>query len=108
MKAVVVHEPGGPEVLHAEERPIPQARPGWILVRVRAFGLNRSELITRAGGSGEAVHFPRVLGIECAGEVVEAPDSELQPGRGYSRRWAGWAATTTAATSSTRCCPPAR
>ncbi len=81
MKAVVVHEPGGPEVLHVEERPIPQARPGWILVRVRAFGLNRSELITRAGGSGDAVHFPRVLGIECAGEVVEAPGSDLQPGQ---------------------------
>lgn len=81
MKAVVVHEPGGPEVLHVEERPIPRPRPGWILVRVRAFGLNHSELITRAGGSGDAVRFPRVLGIECAGEVVEAPDSELQPGQ---------------------------
>lgn len=81
MKAVVVHEPGGPEVLRVEERPIPQARPGWILVRVRAFGLNRSELITRAGGSGDAVRFPRVLGIECAGEVVDAPGSDLEPGQ---------------------------
>lgn len=81
MKAVVVHEPGGPEVLRVEERPIPQARPGWILVRVRAFGLNRAELITRRGGSGDAVRFPRVLGIECAGEVVDAPDSDLQPGQ---------------------------
>jgi NADPH:quinone reductase-like Zn-dependent oxidoreductase len=82
MKAVVVHEPGGPEVLHIEERPVPRARPGWIVVRVRAFGLNRSELITRAGGSGDSVRFPRVLGIECAGEVVEAPpDSDLQPGQ---------------------------
>jgi NADPH:quinone reductase len=81
MKAVVVHEPGGPEVLRVEERPIPQARPGWIVVRVHAFGLNRSELITRAGGSGDAVRFPRVLGIECAGEVVEALDSDLRPGQ---------------------------
>ncbi len=81
MKAVVVREPGGPEVLRVEERPIPQARPGWILVRVRAFGLNRAELITRAGGSGDAVRFPRVLGIECAGEVVDAPGSDLEPGQ---------------------------
>ena len=81
MKAVVVHEPGGPEVLRGEERPIPRARPGWILVRVRAFGLNRAELITRAGGSGDAVRFPRVLGIECAGEVVDAPGSDLKPGQ---------------------------
>ena len=81
MLAVVVHEPGGPEVLVIEERPIPQARPGWVLVRVRAFGLNRSELITRAGGSGEAVSFPRVLGIECVGEVVQGPGSDLPTGQ---------------------------
>jgi NADPH2:quinone reductase len=81
MLAVVVHEPGGPEALRVEERPIPDARPGWVLVRVRAFGLNRSELITRAGGSGDAVRFPRVLGIECVGEVVEASGSDLRPGQ---------------------------
>jgi NADPH:quinone reductase-like Zn-dependent oxidoreductase len=81
MQAVVVHEPGGPEVLRLEQRPIPEPRPGWVLVRVWAFGLNRSELITRAGGSGDAVRFPRVLGIECVGEVVEAPGSTLAPGQ---------------------------
>jgi NADPH:quinone reductase len=81
MQAVVVHEPGGPEVLKLEERPIPDPSAGWVLVRVRAFGLNRSELITRAGGSGDAVRFPRVLGIECVGEVVLAPGSDLAPGQ---------------------------
>jgi NADPH:quinone reductase-like Zn-dependent oxidoreductase len=50
-------------------------------VRVRAFGLNRAELVTRRGGSGDAVQFPRVLGIECAGEVVDAPDAELARGQ---------------------------
>jgi NADPH:quinone reductase-like Zn-dependent oxidoreductase len=78
--AVVVHEPGGPEVLQLEELPTPEAEPGWVLIRVRAFGLNRSELITRAGGSGDAVEFPRVLGIECAGDVVDAPRTELRRG----------------------------
>ena len=58
-------------MLTLEERPIPVARPGWVVGRVRAFGLNRAELITRRGGSGDAVKFPRVIGIECAGEVVE-------------------------------------
>jgi NADPH:quinone reductase-like Zn-dependent oxidoreductase len=81
MQTVVVHQPGGPEVLRVEERPVPAARSGWVLVRVRGFGLNRSELVTRAGGSGGAVAFPRVLGIECVGEVVEAPDSDLRPGQ---------------------------
>ena len=76
-----MHEPGGPEVLRIEERPIPEPEPERVLVRVRAFGLNRSELTTRAGGSGDAVRFPRVLGIECAGEVVEAPGSDLRAGQ---------------------------
>ncbi len=80
-RAIVVHQPGGPDVLRLEERPVPSARPGWVLVRVRAFGLNRAELITRSGGSGDAVKFPRVIGIECVGEVVDAPAGELQPGR---------------------------
>lgn len=81
MLAVVVYEPGGPEVLRVEKWPIPEARPGWVLVRVRAFGLNHSELITRVDGSGDGVSFPRVLGIECAGEVVEAPGSDLSTGQ---------------------------
>lgn len=81
MKAVVVEEAGGPEVLQIRQMPRPEPRPGWVLIRVRAFGLNRSEMFTRQGHSGDAVPFPRVLGIECAGEVVAAPDTELQPGQ---------------------------
>jgi NADPH:quinone reductase-like Zn-dependent oxidoreductase len=78
MKAAVVRAPGGPEVLRIEQRAVPGGREDSVLVRVRGFGLNRSELITRAGGSGDAVRFPRVLGIECVGEVVDAED--IMPG----------------------------
>jgi NADPH:quinone reductase len=81
MRAIVVSEPGGPEVLHLEERPVPEPRAGWVLIRVRAFGLNRAELITRSGGSGDAVAFPRVIGIECVGEVVDAGGTDLQRGQ---------------------------
>ena len=83
MKAAVVREPGGPENLLIEERPVPQLQPGRVLVRIRAFGLNRSELMTRNGESGAAVKFPRVLGIECAGEIVETSSPALASGKTF-------------------------
>jgi NADPH:quinone reductase-like Zn-dependent oxidoreductase len=79
MKAIVVHEAGGPEVLKIERVPIPIPKSGEALIRVKAFGLNRSELFTRQGHSPR-VKFPRVLGIEAVGVVENAPGSELQNG----------------------------
>jgi NADPH:quinone reductase-like Zn-dependent oxidoreductase len=79
MKAAVIHRAGGPEVLQVEERPIPVPRRGEVLIRVRAFGLNRSELFTRQGLS-PGVKFPRILGIEAAGVVEEAPAGEFRKG----------------------------
>ena len=79
MKAAVIHAPGGPEVLRLEERPIPATRPGQVLIRVEAFGLNRSEMFTRQGLSPN-VRFPRVLGIEAVGTVADAPGGEFRPG----------------------------
>ncbi|WP_131194586.1 zinc-binding alcohol dehydrogenase family protein [Lichenihabitans psoromatis] len=72
MKAVVMHGAGGPEVLKIETRPVPVPKPGEVLIRVKAFGLNRSELFTRQGQSPDVL-LPRVLGIEAVGLVVEAP-----------------------------------
>lgn len=79
MKAVVIHEAGGPEVLKIEDRSVPEPRPGWVLIRVRAFGLNRSELFTRQGHSPN-VRFPRILGIEAVGEVAADPDGTFALG----------------------------
>jgi NADPH:quinone reductase-like Zn-dependent oxidoreductase len=79
MKAAVIYEAGGPEVLKLEDRPIPAPKPGEILIRVKAFGLNRSELFTRQGHS-PGVKFPRVLGIEAVGPVAQAPGGEFQEG----------------------------
>lgn len=79
MKAVVVRQPGGPEVLAVEQLPMPVPESGWVLIRVKAFGLNRSELFTRRGLSPN-VKFPRVLGIEAVGVVENAPAGEFQPG----------------------------
>jgi NADPH:quinone reductase-like Zn-dependent oxidoreductase len=79
MKAAVIYEPGGPEVLKIETLPIPTPQTGEVLIRVKAFGLNRSELFTRQGLSPGVV-FPRVLGIEAVGLVEEAPGGEFTEG----------------------------
>jgi len=79
MKAAVVSAAGGPEVLRLESRPIPTPKQGQVLIRVKAFGLNRSELFTRQGHS-PSVKFPRILGIEAVGLVEQAPGNELHKG----------------------------
>src|SRR5438477_6171139 len=80
MRAVVLDAPGPPEALRIRELPIPEPRPGWVLIRVKAFGLNRSELHTRLG-LAESVTFPRVLGIEATGIVAAAPGGEFVVGQ---------------------------
>jgi len=80
MRAALIYEAGGPENIVLEEINIPRPKDGWVLVKVRAFGLNRSELMTRKGYSPDVV-FPRVLGIECVGEVADDPSGEFKPGQ---------------------------
>ncbi len=79
MKAAVVHEPGGPDVILIEQLPIPVPQNGEVLIAIKAFGLNRSELFTRQGHSPN-VQFPRVLGIEAVGVVDDAPGGEFKEG----------------------------
>src|SRR5271170_3583887 len=79
MKAAVIHEAGGPDVLKIESLPIPEPKQGEVLIRVKAFGLNRSELFTRQGHS-PSVKFPRILGIEAVGLVERAPGDEFIKG----------------------------
>jgi NADPH:quinone reductase-like Zn-dependent oxidoreductase len=79
MKAAVVYAPGPPEVLKVDSRPTPAATPGKVLIRVKAFGINRSEMFTRQGLSPD-VRFPRILGIEAAGVVEDAPGGEFNRG----------------------------
>ena len=81
MKAYLISAPGGPEVLSLTEVPDPHPAKGQVLIAIKAFGLNRAEAITRMGGSGKAVKFPRVIGIECVGQVLACPGGELQVGQ---------------------------
>ncbi len=78
MKAVLVSKVGGPEVLEVVEREIPQIKPGWSLVKVMGFGINRSEIFTRQGLS-PSVTFPRILGIEMVGLIEESSDPKSLP-----------------------------
>ncbi|HEV7964290.1 MAG TPA: zinc-binding alcohol dehydrogenase family protein [Actinoplanes sp.] len=80
MRAIVLDAPGPPEALQIRELPIPTPAPGWVLIEVKAFGLNRSELHTRIG-LAEGVTFPRVLGIEATGVVAAAPGGEFAVGQ---------------------------
>jgi NADPH:quinone reductase-like Zn-dependent oxidoreductase len=70
MKAVRIHQFGGPEVLSYEDVPYPQLRNDEVLVRVRACSLNHLDVWVRKGLPG--VKLPHVLGSDVAGEVVEA------------------------------------
>ena len=96
MRAIVLDAPGPSSALTLRRVPRPAPRAGWVLLRVEAFGLNRSELHTRLGLAGDAVSFPRVLGIEAAGVVEAAPGRRDLVGRkavammgGMGRRFDG-------------------
>jgi NADPH:quinone reductase-like Zn-dependent oxidoreductase len=69
MKAVRIHQFGGPEVLTYEDVPDPQLRKDQVLVRVRACALNHLDVWVRKGLPG--VKLPHILGSDIAGEIVE-------------------------------------
>src|SRR5438477_11706824 len=92
MRAVVLDAPGPPEALRIRELAVPEPRPGWVLIRVKAFGINRSELHTRLG-LAEGVTFPRVLGIEAAGVVARAPGGEFPEGQQVATMMGGMGRT---------------
>ncbi|WP_030438279.1 alcohol dehydrogenase catalytic domain-containing protein [Actinoplanes subtropicus] len=82
MRAVVVARPGGLDALEIQDVPLPVRKPGWVRIKVKAFGVNESEVTTRKGESDAVVTYPRVPGIEGVGMVEEADeDSGLRPGQ---------------------------
>lgn len=97
MKAVVIREPGGPEVLSVEEVPEPALGPGHIAIDVRATALNRADLLQRRGVYPPPMGESEILGLECAGVVAaHGADAKsppvgtrvmaLLPGGGYAER----------------------
>jgi NADPH:quinone reductase len=80
MRAVVLEGPGEPEQMEVRRVAVPEPEPGWVRVKVEAFGLNRSEYHLRAGLATNA-RFPVIPGIEATGTVELAPGGEFEPGQ---------------------------
>lgn len=74
MNAVEITTPGGPDVLKLTQRPVPTPGAGEILVRVTAAGVNRPDVLQRAGGYPPPPGASDLPGLEIAGEVVAAGD----------------------------------
>jgi NADPH2:quinone reductase len=81
VKAIRIHEDGGPEVLRYEDAPDPEAGPGEVLVRLRAASLNHLDVWTRKGLP--SVPKPRILGADGAGtiEALGEDVDSLSPGQ---------------------------
>jgi len=80
MRAVVISRFGGPEVLELREVPAPRPGPHEVLVRVRASGLNRADLLQRSGRYAAPADAPQnIPGLEFAGEVAELGE--------HAQRW---------------------
>lgn len=82
MKAVVLTKPTKGEEVILAQIPVPEVRPGWVLIRVRAFGMNHSEQILREFEiENDYIRKPIIPGIECVGEIACPSDSEWQIGQ---------------------------
>ena len=68
-RSVRIHEFGGPDVLKIEEVAVPDPGPQEVRLRIRAIGLNRSEVLTRSGKAASKPALPAQLGLEAAGEI---------------------------------------
>jgi NADPH:quinone reductase len=71
MIAVEIREPGPPDVLQGAERPMPQLRPGEVLIRVEAAGVNRPDIMQRLGKYPPPPGASDIPGLEVSGEIVD-------------------------------------
>ncbi|MEP3439106.1 MAG: NAD(P)H-quinone oxidoreductase [Hoeflea sp.] len=95
MRVISMSGPGGPEVLQAESRPVPRPAKGEVLIRLRASGVNRPDLLQRAGAYPPPTGATDLLGLEGSGEVAAIGEGvenlavgdqvcALLPGGGYA------------------------
>lgn len=76
MKAVVITQPGAPEVLQLQERPIPSFTADQLLIKVAAAGINRPDVFQRKGNYPPPAGAPQYIpGLEIAGKVIKVGDN---------------------------------
>src|SRR3982750_4165485 len=78
MRAVVVTQPGGPEVLQLADVPDPVAGPGEVVLEVVAAGVNRADLLQRQGHYPPPSGAPEWPGLECSGRVFAVGEGVTQ------------------------------
>ena len=83
MKAIVIDKIGGPEVMKIAEVPKPEVKPGTVLIKMRAAGINFADTLFRQGQYVMQPQFPETPGLEGAGEIeaVGAGVSNLKTGQ---------------------------
>ena len=82
MKAVVLNKPTKGEDVLLTDIAIPEVKPGWLLVKVKAFGMNHSEAILREFEiENDYIQKPIIPGIECVGEIEDPSDSGWEKGQ---------------------------
>lgn len=82
MKAVILRDVTPAEQVYLEETEMPKVRPGWLLVKVKAFGMNHSEQILRLSEiQADYIQKPVIPGIECVGEIADPSDSHFKVGQ---------------------------
>src|SRR5690625_6633725 len=70
MTAIEITTPGGPEVLQAAQRPIPEPKPGQVLIKIAAAGVNRPDVAQRTGAYPPPPGASDLPGLEVAGKIV--------------------------------------
>lgn len=82
MKAVVLNRITKAEEIVLSEVEMPKAIPGWVIVKIKAFGLNHSEQILRLDEiRADYIQKPIVPGIECVGEIYDGSDTQFKVGQ---------------------------
>ena len=82
MKAVVLEKCCTPKEMEIKEVEIPKVKKGWVLVKVKAFGTNHSEVLLRKNEvEAPYINKPIIPGIECVGEIVDKSDSRFKKGQ---------------------------